>query len=194
MRQSEWEASTDVGAMLRFIVPHLSDRKLRLFSAACSRRVLHMVEDADVCKAVEVCESFGDGLVTLQQLDAAHVQARSVYDEWDEIYRPFAEGYDENSELNIDSMRVGEHVVSMLHSAARFGALVTCRNLHDLGGGWPSPGQQNSDWDFSGFQQRTAIERAIDCLGEIVTCCWQFWIRTTVFRKRLSHRTSRGPS
>lgn len=79
MTESEWLASDDPQAMLRWLryetgngmadgppmsFPRLTDRKLRLFACACARQVWHLLADGRARAAVETAERFADGLAT----------------------------------------------------------------------------------------------------------------------------------
>jgi hypothetical protein len=64
MTEAKWKASTDIKAMLTFLRKKVSDRKLRLFMAACCRRVVHTFddeEDADREEHIDVAERYADG-------------------------------------------------------------------------------------------------------------------------------------
>jgi hypothetical protein len=63
VNEAEWDACTDPGPMLRFLHDRASDRKLRMFAVACSRRYLHLTHDPRVGEALDVAERFADGLV-----------------------------------------------------------------------------------------------------------------------------------
>jgi hypothetical protein len=61
MTEAEWLACEDPRALLEFYVAKASQRKLRLFAAACGRRVWPLLTDRWSREAVETAESFADG-------------------------------------------------------------------------------------------------------------------------------------
>jgi hypothetical protein len=77
MTEQEWLTATEPQAMLDFLRSsgRASDRKLRLFAAACCRRVWHLLIDLWSQEAVQTAERFADGEATLDELRDAHVKA-----------------------------------------------------------------------------------------------------------------------
>jgi hypothetical protein len=65
--EAEWLACTDPKPMLEFLRGKASERKLRLFAAACCRRVWEKVPRYDQ-HAVETAEHFADGNAAEQEL------------------------------------------------------------------------------------------------------------------------------
>src|SRR4051812_17679097 len=73
MREWEWLACTDPDALLEFLrtAGKATDRKLRLFTCACLRRIRHLLPDERSRTAIEVAERFADGQVTRENLETA---------------------------------------------------------------------------------------------------------------------------
>jgi hypothetical protein len=70
MTEGEWLDCADPAPMLEFLWANASDRKLRLFAAACSRRDWGRIS-APGRAAVEVAEAFAGGLAGPKELRAA---------------------------------------------------------------------------------------------------------------------------
>src|SRR5262245_38976844 len=84
MDESAWMMCSDPEAMRKFLGESASRRKLRLFAAACCRRVWQLLDKNDR-KAVVVAERFAGGLIGLDELRQAGVRARrgaSARREW----------------------------------------------------------------------------------------------------------------
>ncbi len=89
MTELEWLASMDPQVMLHWLrtdgntdqgmmVPHPSDRKLRLFVCACCRQVWHLLTDERSRQAVEVAERYADALATDAERKLARGNAMKV--------------------------------------------------------------------------------------------------------------------
>lgn len=68
--EAEWLVATDTSRMLRHLRRRASDRKRRLFIAACCRRIWDLL-DEDGRGAVEVAERYADGAATDRDRQAA---------------------------------------------------------------------------------------------------------------------------
>jgi hypothetical protein len=77
--EAEWLAATDPEPMLKSLRGKVSDRKLRLFAAACCRLLWPTLRDDRSRKAVEAAEGFADGLVNEKMLAAASKKANRVW-------------------------------------------------------------------------------------------------------------------
>jgi hypothetical protein len=75
--EAGWLTCADPVPMLEFLVGRASDRKLRLFGAACTRRVWDRVAGPDRA-AVEVAERFADALAGPAELRAARQACKYV--------------------------------------------------------------------------------------------------------------------
>jgi hypothetical protein len=85
MTEAEWLACEIPTDALRFIKQHRGmrrqkkQRKQRLFSVACCRRIWPLIGN-DRCRAcVEVAERFADGQATSEELRAAEAEASAVW-------------------------------------------------------------------------------------------------------------------
>lgn len=78
MTETEWMNCTDPTPMQEFLRTQLtaSERKLRLFAAACCRRVWNLLIDKHSRKALTIAERYADGAVTAEKLGFAWGDAR----------------------------------------------------------------------------------------------------------------------
>ena len=60
MTEQEWMEGSDLTLMLEFLLTKTSDRKLRLFAAACCRRIWDLLDEHGRA-AIEATERFADG-------------------------------------------------------------------------------------------------------------------------------------
>jgi hypothetical protein len=77
MTRSEWHSCTDPQEMLEFLQNsgRWNERKLRLFSCACVRRIWGLLDDERSRKAVDIAECFSDSKVGRAELTAARAAA-----------------------------------------------------------------------------------------------------------------------
>jgi hypothetical protein len=76
----EWDRCTEPAPMLEFLRDSgkLSERKARLFAAACCRGVWDQVGEPPTRGAVEVAERYADGLATAEELRRAYNEGIAV--------------------------------------------------------------------------------------------------------------------
>lgn len=82
MPEADWLRCVEPQAMLLEIAPRLSDRQLRLFAAACCRRVWQLLPEGSR-RTVELAERYADGLADAYELRACSetiTQPRSATD------------------------------------------------------------------------------------------------------------------
>jgi hypothetical protein len=71
MTEPEWTKGANLAQMLALLAPRATPRKLRLFAAACCRRIWHLFPNLECRKAVEVAEGYADGTEDLEALASA---------------------------------------------------------------------------------------------------------------------------
>jgi hypothetical protein len=146
MTESDWLNCTDVDRMLEFLGSRARPRKLRLFLAACCRRVWHLLPDERSRRAIEVAERYADGAATYMELtdaerDAADAaaEARSSARAARVTYYDYLEDEAENSDDPGDPGGVGGYqayeasLVAEAASSAALAAAHVCAS--DLGPG-----------------------------------------------------------
>jgi hypothetical protein len=84
MTEVEWQSSSELMPMIKEVVDHLENRKLRLFAVACCRRAWEHLDERNR-NAVEVAERLADGKATQKERQTAYaarrvVDARSLLD------------------------------------------------------------------------------------------------------------------
>jgi len=79
MTEAEWLACRSPEPMLEHLrhLGLLSDRKLRLFAAACCRRIWRFLKGTDGRALVECAERFADGLASREELGSATEAAKA---------------------------------------------------------------------------------------------------------------------
>jgi len=71
MTEEEWLGCMQPEAILMFLRGKTSERKMRLFAAACCRRIWHLLVDQRTRDLVPALEQYADALIRLQELSAA---------------------------------------------------------------------------------------------------------------------------
>jgi hypothetical protein len=77
--ETEWNSCNDPNAMLEYIQNRASERKLRLFGAACCRRVWRLMTDPRHRRAVEAAERLADGLITEERFKEIHQPVMAMW-------------------------------------------------------------------------------------------------------------------
>jgi hypothetical protein len=75
--ETDWNSCSDPTRLLAFVRARLSDRKLRLFAAACCRRVWHLLRDERSRMAVVAGEWLADG-ADVTDLRDLRLEAESI--------------------------------------------------------------------------------------------------------------------
>lgn len=83
LTENDWQACCDTVPLLHFLQDKGSDRKWRLLSVACCRRIDHLITDERSRKAVDVATRFAEGQATDEELRVARIDANQAYDEAD---------------------------------------------------------------------------------------------------------------
>jgi hypothetical protein len=78
--EAEWLACTDPELLAIRVRPVASERKLRLFTCACCRRIWDQIADERSRKCVEIAEAFADGQATGRERARAHTAAGHACD------------------------------------------------------------------------------------------------------------------
>jgi hypothetical protein len=81
MTADQWSNCTDLYPMLEFLRHKASDRKFRLFAAACHRRLWHRFEDTRTRRAIELAERMADEPVDETEWDEVHEAAHAAWEE-----------------------------------------------------------------------------------------------------------------
>src|SRR5688572_4741256 len=81
MTEAEWLRCRLQRPMLHYVKDKVSQRRWRLFAAACCRRVWDHIADERSRRAVEVAERFADGLARKRELQRAEAEALEAFHE-----------------------------------------------------------------------------------------------------------------
>ncbi len=111
MTEAEWLERLHPAPMLSFVRGTISDRKLRLFSCACCRRVFHLMPDNRSRLALNVAERVADGLAGASEWEKAIGVLRGVphdHTQWTLAHDAF-----------IAAERGASYTASAVHSATK---------------------------------------------------------------------------
>ena len=78
MTQTEWLGCNDSVPMVNFLEGKMSERKLRLFTCACCRRVEHLLRYPRSKRALQIAEQFAEGAVSAEERQRASRSAKSA--------------------------------------------------------------------------------------------------------------------
>jgi hypothetical protein len=81
MTEKQWMECIDPQKMVEFLRCKVSERKLRLFAAACCRSIWGLLVDERGRQAVEILERFADGMCTNKEIATAAQVAHNAAEE-----------------------------------------------------------------------------------------------------------------
>ncbi|MGF1577852.1 MAG: hypothetical protein ACFCD0_00655 [Gemmataceae bacterium] len=121
MTEQEWWACTEPREMLEYLRQQTSVRKLRLFSSACCRRILHLVPSAEAENLVaelQTVEAIADGLVNEEDLSSwRHQVIDLVHTSPDDISVNEDDFEDEPISMRLASSSMATSAVSLVLSS-----------------------------------------------------------------------------
>jgi hypothetical protein len=82
---AEWDADPDLFRLVKCYRGRESFHRLRLFAAACCRRIWDLIPAGPARDAVEAAERYASGVISLGELDLAGRRARAVVDGASEV-------------------------------------------------------------------------------------------------------------
>ncbi len=87
MTETEWKTARHAEALLRFIEPRTSDRKLHYFAIACARRIAPLLPCPDSLHGVDVLERYVEGQCAADELSEVrwYVQAAAYAAEYGKV-------------------------------------------------------------------------------------------------------------
>lgn len=143
-----WTACSDPTPLLAFLKNKATDRKWRLFSVACCRRIGHLITDQRCRNAVEVAEKFADGQTTEEQLALARIATDEV--EREAKHAEWCAEAEANFCLTVEYCRI----CSVLY------AVCAARAAVNLKANEPDGGDEEGSWCFAIAALKSAARSA----------------------------------
>jgi hypothetical protein len=146
MTEREWLSNTNAGPMLEYLrsAGVSTDRRFRLFAAACCRRAWQLLTDMRSTQAVELGERYADGLLDRSELGAAFVRAGEAAEaaHWENQAGPVQAAAE--AVVPVAGELVGPDAVKyVIESVAEaIGDLATDEAWEET---WQSPGRSNQE-------------------------------------------------
>jgi hypothetical protein len=79
MTEQQWLECDDVDLLIGYTEAISTERQRRLFACACCRRIWHLMTDKRSREAVEIAESYAEGEVGAEILQAANDAAKAAW-------------------------------------------------------------------------------------------------------------------
>ena len=192
--EAEWHASTNVSEMLRFVEYKVSDRKLKLYSLACCRRIDHLLDDR-IRHALAVTERHLDGQATSRELGTAVRGIHAFYQDFGEAGRAayhtarFVPGDVFRDTLN--AAIYAYKAVGTLVDAQRAEEEAQCHLLRHVVGNPYRPHSVPDCWPTPVVLLADSLYHSQDCgFAHCMTRCWK---RDTLFWPTISARNRPTP-
>ncbi len=126
MTKIEWLTCSDPTWLLERLPGQVSERKLRLFAAACCRRIWDLIPDDLGREAVEVAERFADGFTGRKELRLATRGAGSSHRAWEEKVEEDSCGDDPEDAPSMVAYHASGAVVEAVFDARRHSRATGC--------------------------------------------------------------------
>ncbi len=117
MDEEQWLSCGDAIPMLEYLAGKIPERKLRLFSCACCRRIWHLMNDLRCRLAIEMAEELAEGTAPPVELERSRSQAADAREEADEA------AYQEEFDIYPYTEKVTNVKVSVQSTAAALAAV-----------------------------------------------------------------------
>ena len=179
MTLPEWLACANPEPMLQFLGDRASERKLRLFTVACCRRIWPLITEAQCRAAVEVAEQFADGLVTSEVREAAHLAAERVRQQVEATEAPLFSGV---AYATAYAACYTVHAKGTAWLACRTAVSAACAAGHALSSQGATEGEVAAAFDAEGAAQAAFVRDIFGNPFSPVTLdpAWRVWQAGTI--------------